>query len=723
METKKMTVEISNFYKKISNYKHFSKYLWIFSLLMIILFLNIITPKPKNLAIRINVGAIATKDIIAPYNFPILKDSAKIEKEKAKIIDNTLPVVDYKETTTVQIKDDINKFFSLINKEMYKQIPLSDKIAYVKSISNTSFDNIIYNTLLNKDNIKIEGFFLKLIDNLYKSGIIQDKSKLPFKSTKKVILKTHNTEKIIDADEIFSRKEAITYIKTKSKTILNPTLFRSIEALSEYYLKPNLEYNSQETINKQNEAIAAIKLEKGFVSKGEMIVRAHDPITMEVEEKLISMKQSQPSNYRREHFQILFGKNLLLVLLSIIFFFILLSFCYDILIDTSKAWIFLIAFMLNTIIVLFVHSYSLFLITIIPFAMIIGFLIDKKFAAVAGIFIAFMYAVTFGLNFTLLLFLIIMSLISLLYIDHLHRRSGFYLILIMLISAEMLFIAFIEMIKFNSFIEIVRNIGYSTANVTVSIFIVLGIIPLFERIFNITSSLTLIELTDLNHPLLQKLAIEAPGTHNHSLNVATMSEAAARRIHANSLLCRVGGYFHDIGKSKNPIYFVENQINIQNPHNSLAPSMSKIIIVNHIKDGVEMAKQYKLPKEIIDIIKQHHGNSVMEGFYFKAKDNGESIMESDFRYSGPSPTSKEAGIILLADSIEAAIRVLKNPVPHRIEALINQIVKNKLQDNQLNNTPLNFNDIEKIKEAFLPYLIAINHKRLHYPSTKEFTEK
>ena len=350
---KKMINEIINFYKKASAYKHFSKYLWIFSLLMVILFLNIIVPKPRNLAIRINVGDIATKDIIAPYNFPILKDSAKIAKEKAKIIDNTFPVVDYKETTTVKIKDDINKFFNLINKEMYKQIPLSDKIAYVKSISNTSFDDIIYNTFLNKDNIKIEVFFLKLVDNLYKNGIIQDKSKIPLGNNKKVILKIHNTEKIVDVDELFSKKEALIYIKTKSKTILNPTLFKSIEALSEYYIKSNLEYNSQETINKQNEAISAIKLEKGFVSKGEMIVRAHDPITSDCEEKLISMKQSRPSNYKREHFQILFGKNLLLILLSIIFFFILLSFCYNILIDISKAWIFLIAFILLRGIVLY----------------------------------------------------------------------------------------------------------------------------------------------------------------------------------------------------------------------------------------------------------------------------------------------------------------------------------------------------------------------------------
>ncbi|HFD04771.1 MAG TPA: HDIG domain-containing protein, partial [Firmicutes bacterium] len=256
-----------------------------------------------------------------------------------------------------------------------------------------------------------------------------------------------------------------------------------------------------------------------------------------------------------------------------------------------------------------------------------------------------------------------------------------------------------------------------------SLFIVIGIVPLFEKLFHVTSSMTLMELSDLNHPLLQKLAVEAPGTYNHSLNVAIMSEAAARKIHANALLCRVGGYFHDIGKLKNPLYFVENQVNIPNPHDELAPSMSKIILANHIKDGVALAKQYHLPREIIDIIEQHHGNSVMEGFYFKAQKENDTIAESDFRYPGPKPETREAAIICLADSIEAAIRVLKNPVPHRIEALIEQVFTNKLKDGQLNNTPLTFKDIETIKSAFLPYLLAINHKRLSYPSTKDLTDK
>jgi len=715
--------KIRRFYDNIKEYKHYSKIVWGLVLIIVIISLNLVAPKPKNLLIRMKVGDIATKDIIAPYNFPILKDSMDIESEKTKIRESILPVIDFKGTTTAQIKNNINNFFSSINREMYRDIPIENKIKYVKRKSNTNFPDSIYIKLLQKGNIKIEKYFLKIISDVYDKGVINDKSNLPMGKNNKLLIKYNGSEKVVDLDEIYSMDEAMTYIRTKSGKLLNNSLFSVVEALAGYYVRPNLEFNSQETIARQNEALASIKTTKGFVSKGEMIVRAHDPVTQSVEEKLISMQKARPKNYNKELRQIKLGKNALFLLLSIVFFFTLLSFAYDLLIDESKAFIFLLSFLINIIIIYFVKGYSIFLFTLIPLSMIIGFLVDKRFAVMSGIFVSLLLAITFDLNFTLLIFLLIMVVISLLYIDHLHKRSGFSLILSILILSEIMYVLSIEFIKFASFKDILKDIGFLSANLTISLFIVIGIVPLFEKLFHVTSSMTLMELSDLNHPLLQKLAVEAPGTYNHSLNVAIMSEAAARKIHANALLCRVGGYFHDIGKLKNPLYFVENQVNIPNPHDELAPSMSKIILANHIKDGVALAKQYHLPREIIDIIEQHHGNSVMEGFYFKAQKENDTIAESDFRYPGPKPETREAAIICLADSIEAAIRVLKNPVPHRIEALIEQVFTNKLKDGQLNNTPLTFKDIETIKSAFLPYLLAINHKRLSYPSTKDLTDK
>ncbi|NIA22982.1 MAG: HDIG domain-containing protein [Proteobacteria bacterium] len=715
--------KVTRLYDNIKEYKHYPKIIWGLVLIIVIISLNLIAPKPKNFLIRMKVGDIATKDIIAPYNFPILKDSVEIETEKAKIRESILPIIDFKGTTTAQIKNNVNNFFSLINREMYRDIPVGNKIEYIKKKSNTDFPDSIYIKLLQKGNVKIEKYFLKIISDIYEKGVINDKTNLPIGKNNKLLIKYNGSEKVVDMDEIYSLDEAMTYIRTKSGKLLNNSLFSVIEALSGHYIRPNLEFNSQETIARQNEALASIKTTKGFVSKGEMIVRAHDPVTQSVEEKLISMQKARPKNYSKELRQIKLGKNALFLLLSIIFLFTLLSFAYDLLIDESKAFIFLFSFLINIVIIYFIKGYSIFLFTLIPLSMTIGFLVDKRFAAISGIFVALLLAITFDLNFTLFIFLLIMVIISLLYIDHLHKRSGFLMILSILISSEILYVLSIEFIKFASFGEILRDIGFLSANLTISLFIVIGIVPLFEKLFHVTSSMTLIELSDLNHPLLQKLAVEAPGTYNHSLNVAIMSEAAARKIHANALLCRVGGYFHDIGKLKNPLYFVENQVNIPNPHDELAPSMSKIIIANHIKDGVALAKQYHLPREIIDIIEQHHGNSVMEGFYFKAQKANDTVTESDFRYPGPKPETREAGIICLADSIEAAIRVLKNPVPHRIEALIEQVFTNKLKDGQLNNTPLTFKDIETIKGAFLPYLLAINHKRLSYPSTKDLTDK
>lgn len=207
---------------------------------------------------------------------------------------------------------------------------------------------------------------MKIISDVYDKGVINDKSNLPMGKNNKLLIKYNGSEKVVDLDEIYSMDEAMTYIRTKSGKLLNNSLFSVVEALAGYYVRPNLEFNSQETIARQNEALASIKTTKGFVSKGEMIVRAHDPVTQSVEEKLISMQKARPKNYNKELRQIKLGKNALLLLLSIVFFFTLLSFAYDLLIDESKAFIFLLSFLINIIIIYFVKGYSIFSLRLSP---------------------------------------------------------------------------------------------------------------------------------------------------------------------------------------------------------------------------------------------------------------------------------------------------------------------------------------------------------------------
>ncbi|MEW6101080.1 MAG: HDIG domain-containing metalloprotein [Candidatus Omnitrophota bacterium] len=252
----------------------------------------------------------------------------------------------------------------------------------------------------------------------------------------------------------------------------------------------------------------------------------------------------------------------------------------------------------------------------------------------------------------------------------------------------------------------------------VSGIIAFGILPIFEYLFNIITNIRLLELADFNHPLLKRLILEAPGTYHHSLVVGNLSESASEAVGANSLLARIGAYYHDIGKILKPEYFSENQELGSSKHEKLSPTMSKIIIMNHVKDGVELAKKYKLRPQIIDFIQQHHGKSLVYYFYRKALEGLEDdreVREEGFRYLGPKPDSKEAAIVLLADSVEAASRALKEPLPSRIEEVVHKTINNKFIDGQLDECDLTLRDLERISAVFIRLLNGIYRSRVAYP--------
>jgi len=248
--------------------------------------------------------------------------------------------------------------------------------------------------------------------------------------------------------------------------------------------------------------------------------------------------------------------------------------------------------------------------------------------------------------------------------------------------------------------------------------IVLGILPVFEYLFNTATNVSLLELADFNHPLLQRMAQEAPGTYHHSLTVGNLSETACSAVGANALLARIGAYYHDIGKLQKPEYFSENQEKEESKHSNLAPTMSKLVIMNHVKEGMELAKKYKLNPALTDFILQHHGNSLVYYFYRRALENVDEyqeISEEGFRYPGPKPNSKETAIVLLADSVEAAARALKESSPAKIEELVHKIINNKFIDGQLDECDLTLKDLEKISAVFIRLLCGIYHIRASYP--------
>jgi putative nucleotidyltransferase with HDIG domain len=251
-----------------------------------------------------------------------------------------------------------------------------------------------------------------------------------------------------------------------------------------------------------------------------------------------------------------------------------------------------------------------------------------------------------------------------------------------------------------------------------------GLLPLVESTFGIVTGISLLELGDISHPLLQELVRRAPGTHNHSVTVATIAESAAERIGANSLLLRVGAYFHDIGKMLKPHYFIENQMGAPNRHANLAPAMSTLIIIGHVKDGVDLARQHNLPEPIVDLIEQHHGTTLVEYFYREAKNRSEAsadgtcVHESAFRYPGPRPQTREAGILMLADAVESASRTLSDPTPGRIEGLVSSLVEKRLYDGQFDECGLTLREITEIRESLIKSLIGIYHGRVKYPEQK-----
>jgi len=259
------------------------------------------------------------------------------------------------------------------------------------------------------------------------------------------------------------------------------------------------------------------------------------------------------------------------------------------------------------------------------------------------------------------------------------------------------------------------------ANGLICSFLVIGTLKVFESAFDAVTNFTLLELSDFNQPLLKRMVMEAPGTYHHSLVVSNLAEAAANTIGADALLTRVGAYYHDIGKMTKSEYFTENQMMGANKHDNIEPSMSRLVLLNHVKEGMELAKKYKLNQAIIDFIPQHHGTSLMHYFYQRAVETAEeggSIDENDYRYPGPKPQSRETAITLLADSVEGATRALDDPTPQNVEETVEKVINNKFIDGQLDECPLTLKEIEKISQTFIRILSAMYHTRVKYPEKK-----
>ncbi|KKC47047.1 MULTISPECIES: HD family phosphohydrolase [Paenibacillus] len=368
--------------------------------------------------------------------------------------------------------------------------------------------------------------------------------------------------------------------------------------------------------------------------------------------------------------------------------------------------------------------------------MLITLLLDKQLAIVSSFLFAIMGSVIFNADQNTLFdfrYGFVISVVSFSAIFSVHRASQRSTILKAGIMASLFgtvsVLAILLLGDLPERKDILYSLGFAFGSGLVTAVLVIGLMPFFELTFGILSALKLVELSNPNHPLLRKLLTETPGTYHHSVMVGNLSEAAAEAIGADGLLCRVGSFYHDIGKTKRPNYFIENQTNIDNPHDSIDPKLSKSIITAHARDGVEMLKAHNMPKPIRDIAEQHHGTTSLKFFYFKAVKEAEAegkeiaFTEDDFRYPGPKAQSKEAAIVGIADCVEAAVRSLRNPTMENIESMIHKIIKSRLDDNQFNECDLTLKELDRIAQTLKEAVIGIFHSRIEYPEDVKPKEK
>jgi putative nucleotidyltransferase with HDIG domain len=307
-------------------------------------------------------------------------------------------------------------------------------------------------------------------------------------------------------------------------------------------------------------------------------------------------------------------------------------------------------------------------------------------------------------------------------VSHLSQRSDLARAGLFVSAVNVLMVSAITLTTGMNLIGWFVGLILGIVNGVASSFLTVGALHWFESGFRITSSVRLLELSNPNRPLLKRLLMEAPGTYHHSILVGNLAEAAAEAVQADATLVRVGAMYHDIGKLKRPYFFIENQFTHDNPHDKIAPTLSSLIITSHIKDGLELAKENKLPQQIQDIIAQHHGDSLVSFFYHKALEEYDNVPEEAFHYEGPKPQTKETALVALADNVEAAVRSMKQPTPGRVEGLVRKIIKDKLNDGQLDQCDLTFQDLDRIAMAFVRVLSGIFHSRVEYPEMPSMRE-
>lgn len=679
---------------------------------------------------KYNLGDIATKEIKSTQDL-LIEDLKATQEKRNEAERSILPVYDYDPEILIEAGNRFRKAFS--------QPPQTIRKAEWES----SFRFILSQRewqLLEKEkfNPTIGDLSLRVLTPLLRRGIINDKDLLEPEALKGITLRniqTREEKRDTPPFNFLDVREAKLRLRTDLERIapdLNKDLSALILKLSEQSLRPNLTFNKDETEARKAEARARVNPVYFQIKRGETILRAGERVGEEHLLKIDALKQAQD---RRHILSMLIGLAVLtfLFLASLYEFSTknirkitlstrdLIFFCSLLVIVLGLLKIFyLVTDILGGELFNIPSSSYTYLFPIAVGAMLVRIVINSEVAIIFAALASYFSASLMGNQLFLFVFSFIGSLIGAHKVARCEQRSivmkagvavGLVNVL-MILSYNLMSGTFLKMTLFAD--VIMGFLGGILASV-----MVLGMAPMIESLFGYTTDIKLLELANLDQPLLKDLMVQAPGTYHHSIMVGSLVEGGAKSIAANPLLARVSAYYHDIGKLKKPLYFIENAGGMENRHDHLTPTMSSLILASHVKDGVELAQDNHLGERIVQIIQQHHGTSLISFFYQKAKEKEDPGMdpidEKDFRYPGPKPQTKEAGIVMLADAVEAATRTLTEPTPSRIKGLVQRIINNIFLDGQLEECELTLKDLQKIEESFSRTLTAYFHQRVNYP--------
>jgi putative nucleotidyltransferase with HDIG domain len=682
------------------------------------------------------IGNIASKKVVAPFNFYILKTEDELKKERGIATNEAPYFFNFSDSVHKNVRYKLSKLIQYIIKN--RPIQKSSDSLGGQAVDSFSFDlEVHFDYKISKSNLillldllndpekkqRLQTAMINCIN--YLNGGIIDVNKDEIRRPKIVIVK-QGIEETVSKDVLTSIEDLNLALVNFLSDKLAVTELSVINYLFIELIKPNLVFDKERTDNELDRVIGDVSLTKDLVFENERIVDANQRIDKEIYQKLTSLdvaiveKSRVEGNWRE--FLSSVGKLMLLTSIIAVFGMYLFSFRRKIFYDNQKLTMIAVVFLFVILMASIITGplgWPGYLIPTTIASMLIAILIDAGIAFVGTLVIALILGIVQGGGFDFVLISIVGGMASIFSVHKIHNRNNVFKAIIYISAAYFWIIMALHFVRFEPIQESFTIFLYELApNAILAPFITFMILGVFEKIFDVTTNMALLELSDLNNPLLKKLSMEAPGTFHHSMVVGNLSEAAAKAIGANPLLARVGSYYHDIGKMDKPEYFIENQMDAENRHNMLKPNMSALILASHVKIGLEMAEKAKIPQLIRNFIPEHHGTSIMSFFYKKAQEmpDAGTVNESDFRYPGPKPHSKETGIVMLADAVEAATRTITNPNPSKVRAMVDSLVAHRFEQGELDECNLTLRDLKQITEAFLPVLSGVFQRRIEYPS-------